>query len=295
MEAILDWLAANQISILNGIARGLLLFLVASGLSLIFGLMDVLNLAHGAVFLLGAYLAFQVAPGGEAFLLAAAVAVVAGLAFGGLLNAAVTPVAKRGHLAQVLVTLGLTFVFRDVARLIWGTQPRGVRPPAFLQGSTEIFGQFFPIYRLAVIVFGLVVAAGIYVVFSRTNFGAVVRAMVTDAEMVAAMGINTKRVQLAVYCIGSGLAALGGMLAAPLVSIAPGLDDEFLMFALIIVIVGGLGSLAGAFVAALLVGQVQTTLTAAVPEVAGFLLFGTMAFILLVRPQGLFGKVSRAH
>jgi branched-chain amino acid transport system permease protein len=287
---MLHWLDANLITILNGVARGMLLFTIASGLSLIFGLMDVLNLAHGAVFALGTYLALQFAPDGSGFLVAVAVAVLVGLALGAGLQGALRPIARRGHIDQVLVTLGLTYVLVDLISMIWGDDVHSVRPPALLAGATSVLGQTYPTYRLAVIGFGLVLALAMWLTFERTRLGAVVRATVVDRPMVAALGIDTTRVRLAVFALGTALAVLGGLLAAPILSVAPGAGDENLLLALIIVVIGGLGSLRGAFVGALLVGQVQSTGVALVPELAGFLLFGTMALILLIRPNGLFGK-----
>lgn len=294
LDALLGWLDANSISLINGLARGLLLFMAAAGLSLIFGLMDVLNLAHGTAFMLGAYFMVTFAADGQGFLLAVALVVIVGAAFGGLLKAAMRPIAGRGHLEQVLVTLGLVYVFKDLQSLAWGNQFYSVRPPDVLSGSIELLGLTFPLYRLAVIVFGLLIALAVYVAFARTQLGAIVRATVLDQDMVAAVGISVNRVQIAVFCIGSALAALGGALSAPLLSISPGIDDEALLLALIIVVIGGMGSLLGAFLASLLVGQIQTTVTAQVPEVAGFLLFGTMAVILLFRPYGLLGRRAPA-
>lgn len=270
----------------------MVLFIIASGLSLIFGLMDVLNLAHGTAYMLGAYVAFTFATDGSivGFLLAAAAAVVVGLVFGGVLRQALQPISERGHLEQVLVTLGLVYVFRDVTTAVWGNSLNRVRPPTMLSGPVTLLGQTFPMYRLAVIVLGVVLALAIYVVFVRSQLGATVRAAVEDQAMVAALGVNTTALRAWVFGIGSALAALGGVLNAPLTNVAPGLDDEALLLALVVLVIGGLGSLGGAFVAALVVGQILTTGTALVPEISGFLLFGTMGLILLWRPYGLFGR-----
>jgi len=285
----------DLITVLNGVAQGMLLFLIAAGLSLIFGLMDVLNLAHGAVFAVGTYLALQFAPEGNGFLVALAVAALAGALLGAALEAALRPIAGRGHIAEVLVTLGITYVFLDLISIVWGDDVHSVAAPPFLQGSTQVLGETYPTYRLAVIAFGLLVAGMMWLVFERTRLGAIVRATVADRPMVEALGIRTSRVRFGVFALGTALAAVGGVLAAPVLSVAPGAAEYNLLLALIIIVIGGLGSLRGAFVGALVVGQVQTTGVALFPQFAGFLLFGTMAVILLVRPQGLFGRQAVAR
>lgn len=292
MESLVGWLDANLISILNGVARGLLLFTMAVGLSLIFGLADVLNLAHGAVFLLGAYMAFQFAGDGTGFVVAVLAAVVLGVLLGGGLTAALRPISGRGHLDQALLTLGIAFVLSDIASFVWGNDFRSVPPPAFLRGSTNIVGHAYPTYRLAVIVVGLAIAGAVYALFERTQLGAVVRAAVEDRAMVSALGINVGRVLVAVFAIGSALAAFGGVIGGPVLAVNPGLDWEVLILALIVVVIGGLGSIKGAFAGALLIGQVQSLGVALVPQLAAFLLFGAMAVVLLVRPEGLFGDVT---
>lgn len=288
-----DILSDNFVSILNGVAIGALLFTMAVGLSLIFGLMDVLNLAHGAVFLIGAQLAFEVATGSDAaFVLAVAAAVAVGSVLGGGLSVALRPIRSRGHLDQVLLTLGIAFVLINGARMLWGDDFRSVPAPAALEGSTEILGRQYPTYRLAVIVAGLVLAAMVYLLVERTRLGAVVRATVDDREMVEALGINTRLVAAVVLAAGSAMAAAGGVIGAPILSIRPGLEWEVLILALIVVVIGGLGSVTGALVGALLIGQVQSLGVALVPQLAPFLLFGAMALVLVVRPDGLFGKAA---
>lgn len=288
-----DFLSDNLVSILNGVAIGSLLFTMAVGLSLVFGLMNVLNLAHGAVFLIGAALAFEIANGSNAgFALAVLAAVAVGSVLGGGLSVALTPIRDRGHLDQVLLTLGIAFVLINGSSTLWGDDFRSVPAPATLQGSTEILGQHYPTYRLAVIVAGLVIAGVVYLLVERTRIGAVVRATVDDREMAEALGINTRLVAAAVLSIGSALAAGGGVIGAPILSIRPGLEWEVLILALIVVVVGGLGSVTGALVGALLIGQVQSLGVALVPELAPFLLFGVMALVLVLRPDGLFAKAA---
>lgn len=289
------WLDANLVSILNGVARGLLLFTLAVGLSLIFGLMDVLNLAHGALFLLGAYLGFQIAPRGAGsgwFVLAALAAAGVGALLGAGLAAAVRPLRDRGHLDQALLTLGVAFVLSDVAAIVWGSGYRSLPAPPPLRGSVEVLGHAYPTYRLAVIAVGLALAGAIYVAFERTTLGAVVRAAVADRDMVDALGIDVDRVFAGVFGLGAGLAAFGGVVGAPVLGVRPGLDWDVLILALIVIVVGGLGSVAGALVGALVIGQAQALGVALLPDQAAFLLFGAMAAVLLVRPRGLFGRAG---
>lgn len=286
---MLEFLDANLIGLLNGLARGMLLFMLASGLSLIFGTMNVLNLAHGAFFLVGGYLAAQFATP-STFWLLAGLAVVVGLSMGLLLRVLVEPLRGRGHLAQALVTLGLAFVIRDGVAQIWGRDFKTADPPPPFDGSVLVFGHDYPSYRLLLVVIGVVLVVAMYFLFERTTLGAMVRATVEDAEMASAVGIDVKGLQTGVMAAGCALAVLAGYLGAPLLSVFPGLDDQVLLAALIVVVVGGLGSLGGALVGALLVGQIETTGVAAFPQLTGFLTFGMMAFVLLARPEGLFGR-----
>lgn len=292
MEAFLGWFDQNLVSVLNGVAIGLLLFTMAVGLSLIFGLMDVLNLAHGAIYLLGSYLAFQFARDGEAFALAVLVAIGVGLVVGGGLMAAVKPIASRGHLDQALLTLGIAFVLSDAAAAIWGSDFRSVSAPTFLQGSISMLERSYPVYRLAVIVVGILIAAAVYLVFERTKLGAIIRALVEDRVMVSALGIDVTRVMATVLTAGAVLAAFGGVIGAPILNVSPGLDWEVLILALIVVVIGGLGSVRGALVGALLIGQVQSLGIALFPQLASFALFGAMALVLLFRPEGLLGDAT---
>jgi branched-chain amino acid transport system permease protein len=286
----------NFSAILNGIALGMLIFVLAIGLSLIFGLLDVINLAHGSLYLLGTYLGYQlVEHQGLPFILAAGIAVVFGLVLGLLLAGALLPVRDRGHLDQVLLTLGLFFIVADLVTIIWGRDFHTITPPAFLRQSKVIFGHYYPSYRLAVIVVGVVIAVVTYVVFERTQLGAILRAAIEDRAMVAALGHNVRLATLSVVLAGSALATFAGVIGGPIEQVTPGVGDDVLLLALIVVVVGGLGSIPGAFVASLIIGQAQSLGVAlgqehGVPQAAPFALFGTMALILIARPQGLFGK-----
>lgn len=285
---MLEWLAVNAPTIVNGVALGAVLFLIAIGLSIVFGTMDVLNLAHGAVSLVGAYVGVALLgsmPSTGLFLLAVLVAAVVGFLVGWLL--AVMTWAVVGHLRQALLTLGIALIVGELIQEIFGAEVQSVSPPEALGSTVPLLGATYPIYRLAMIAVGILVAVIIYFALERTKAGAVVRATVADRSMVEAIGIRTKVVLAVVFGAGASLAAVGGLLAAPILGAQPGLDDQVLLFALVIVVIGGLGSLRGAVVGALFVGQVQTVGVATAGEFASFLLFGAMAIVLLVRPQGL--------
>jgi branched-chain amino acid transport system permease protein len=283
----------NLVSILNGFALGMLIFVLALGLSLIFGLLDVLNLAHGALYLLGTYLGFQlVEKQGVPFIPAALIALVFGVALGLVFNLLLRPIRGRGHLDQVLLTLGIAFIVTDVVTVIpgWGTDLHFITPPQFLISSHTILGHFYPDYRLAVIVVGLVLAASTYLLFERTQLGATLRASVEDPQMVAALGINVRLVRLSVLLLGCALATFAGVIGGPIENVTPGIGDYVLLLALIVVVIGGLGSIPGAFVGAVIIGEVQSIGVALIPQIAPFAIFGVMAMILVVRPTGLFGR-----
>lgn len=290
---MLGWLDANLLTIVDGVAFGVLLFALALGLSLVFGVMDVLNLAHGALFLGGAYLAVSLLGDGGgslgAFVVAALVAVAAGAVAGGSLSLLTRPIAHRGHLDQALLTLGVAFVLADVYAEVYGDDVRSVAAPAALSGSTDLLGHTYPTYRLAVIAVGLALAAGAWYVVERTRVGALVQATVADADMVRALGVNTTALLTGVFAAGAGLAALGGVLGAPILSASPGLDARVLLLGLVVVVLGGLGSVPGALVGALLIGQVEALGVSLLPTYASFLTFGTMALALLLRPAGILG------
>jgi branched-chain amino acid transport system permease protein len=286
----------NFSAILNGVALGMLIFVLAIGLSLIFGMLDVLNLAHGSLYLLGTYFGYAlVEHHGLPFIAAAALSIVFGIGLGLVLAAALIPIRDRGHLDQMLLTLGLFFVSADLVTIIWGRDFHTITPPGFLLESKVIFGHYYPAYRLAVIVVGLVIALVAYLVFERTQLGAVLRAAVEDRAMVAALGYNVKRVTLSVLLAGSALATFAGVVGGPIEQVTPGVGNDVLLYALIVVVVGGLGSISGAFIASLVIGQAQSLGVAlgqqhGLPQAAPFALFAAMALILIARPQGLMGK-----
>jgi branched-chain amino acid transport system permease protein len=287
-----DLLLTNSGSLLlNSAAYGLLLFIMAVGLTIIFGLLDVLNLAHGALYLVGSYIGYRIA--GEAtatwgsFTLSLGVALVLGIALGLGLMLALLPLTKRGHLDQALLTLGLGLVITEVLLEIFGRDDRGMAVPVEVAGSTMVFGVAYPTYRLVVIAIGAVLAAGVLFLLERTRAGAIVRATVADRDMVQAVGINVGKVSLLAFTGAVALAVLGGVLAAPINGVASGVANETLLLALVVVVVGGLGSVVGTLVGALLIGLVQNFGVALFPELAAFLLFGAMILVIAFRPQGL--------
>ena len=275
---------------LNGLSFGALLFLLASGLTLIFGLMRVANIAHGSYYLLGAYVGLSVMRWTSVFPLA--------ILAGGAAVAVIGIVMQRWFLArfhqqalpQVLLTMGFAFFFSDQALLLWGGDPQSIPVPKSLAGTLVIGPVYFPAYRLFVIAVGLCVFAGLWLLLERTRLGATVRAAVDDAEMARGLGINVARVMTGVFALGAFLAAAGGVMGGAFLSIYPGADFDVLPLTFVVVIMGGLGSLKGALVGSLLVGLLDNFGKALFPELSYFTLFAPMALILAVRPTGLFGR-----
>jgi branched-chain amino acid transport system permease protein len=284
------------VNLLDGLAVGGLLFVLAVGLTLIFGLVDVLNLAHGAFYMIGGYLALAITGGGRptvlGLLFILALVMVVGAALGGLLQVALRPIGGRDHLTQALLTLGLAMILSELVLLVAGRGFQTLLVADGLTGSVRVAGEQFPVYRLVVIAVSILFALVTYWVFERTSLGAVTRAAIDDPEMLAVSGYHVGRVKSGVVVVGSVFAVVAGVLGAPLLNLRPGLDTEVLTLALIVVVVGGLGSIKGVAIGALAIGVLQTIGTAYLPELASYLLFGLMLAVLLVRPQGLFGRVS---
>ncbi len=274
----------------NGISYGALLFLLASGLSLIFGVMRIVNLAHGSYFLLGGYVALTVIWTTGSWVLAIPVGALT-IAVLGLLMARVflRPLGSDA-LRQVLLTVGFALLFQQAALDIWGGDNMDIKIPPALDWSMTVGTLFFPVYRLFMIIMAVVVGITLWLVMENTRVGAMVRAAVDDAEMARGVGIDTSRVSLAIFALGAFLAALGGVIGGAFIGIYPGLDFEILPLAFAVVIIGGLGSLRGAVVGSLIVGLVDNFGKALFPEVAYFTLYAPMAIILAVRPTGLFGR-----
>jgi branched-chain amino acid transport system permease protein len=277
---------------LNSLALGGVLFTLAAGFSLIFGLMRIANLSHGAYFMLGAYVGLSVLDQGYGFgwaILAAGLAV-------GVLGAVVERLILRRlagkTLAQVLATLGIAFIIADASLWVWGGDPRPVSAPGFLRGAMHLFGLTFPAYRLAVLAISIVIALGLWLLLDKTRLGVMIRASVDDMQMARAMGIPASRLFTIVFCLGAALAGIGGVIAAPILSVYPGMDTDMLPLALVVVILGGLGSLAGAFVGSFLIGFIYSFGQVLAPNLAYFILFLPMVVILAARPRGLFGRLS---
>ena len=288
-----DTLSFISIQFLNGLAYSLLLFLLAAGLSLIFGMMDVVNLAHGSFYLIGTYVGLTIIRVTGSFWLALIVTPLAIGALGLVVERyLIRPLYNRSPLDQVLLTFGLAFMLMDLAKWIWGADVLALPAPAVLSGSVSLLGGQFPKYRLFVIAAGLLLAAALYYLNERTAFGAVVRAGVADREMARGLGINIAAVFSVVFAVGLALAALSGVVAGPIYSAFPGLDFQVLITTLIVVVVGGMGTFKGSFFGSLLIGEVQTFGQAFFPDLALFSIFAIMAVVLLVKPTGLFGRES---
>lgn len=277
---------------LNSLALGGVLFTLAAGFSLIFGVMRIANLSHGAYFMLGAYVGLSVLDQGYSFgwaILAAGLVV-------GVLGAVVERLILRrlagNSLAQVLATLGIAFIIADASLWIWGGDPRPVSAPSFLRGAMQLFGLSFPAYRLAVLAISIVIGLGLWLLLDRTRLGIMIRASVDDMQMARAIGIPASRLFTIVFCLGAALAGIGGVIAAPILSVYPGMDADMLPLALVVVILGGLGSLPGAFVGSFLIGFIYSFGQVLAPNLAYFILFLPMVVILAARPRGLFGRLA---
>jgi branched-chain amino acid transport system permease protein len=277
---------------INSIALGGLLFLLSAGFSLIFGLMRIPNLTHGALFMLGAYFGVTFLRLGLNFWIAALLSAIVLGVIGGLIERLLLRRLAGQELAQVLVTLGLAFIIADLCLIIWTGDPIPLATPESLRGVFRAGEVVFPKYRLAVVAVGVVVAALMWLVLERTRLGAMIRAGVDDPEIARVMGIRVSRLFTAVFSFGSALAGFGGVLSGPILSVYPGLDAEMLPLALIIVILGGAGSLPGALLGSFVIGFIYNFGQAMFPELAYVILFLPMVVVLVVRPQGLFGRQS---
>jgi branched-chain amino acid transport system permease protein len=276
---------------INGTSLAALLFLVASGFTLTFGLMRVVNMAHGAYYLLGGYIGLSIVERTGSFALAVVGGGAAIVVLGFLVDRFLLRFTGENHLAQVLLTVGLAFIIGDIALKIWGGDSLRVPAPVFLRGGTELpGGMFYPTYRLALVGFGVAVAAVLWVLYRKTQIGAVVRAGVDDREQVSATGINIDRLFVMVSALASFLAGMAGVVGGAFLTLYPGAEWEMLIIALVVVIVGGLGSLEGVMIGALIVGLLDAYGRWLLPEFSYFVLFGPMAVLLLLRPRGIFGK-----
>ena len=273
---------------LNGLQLSMLLFLLSIGLTIIFGLMHFVNLAHGALYMLGAYTGVSIAAATGSFWLAMIVAPLAVTAFGVLLYVLIIQRMRRaGHMNQVLVTFGLIFIIVDMVRIVWGDIALGIDQPAALTGPTSILGISYPAYRLFVICVGLVVMAVLGFVLARTQIGAMIRSGVENDDMAACLGIDVEKLFFVIFCVGCALAGLAGVIAAPVFSATPAMATDILIPVLIVVVIGGLGSLKGAILGSLIVGFIQTFGAVITPGIASILIYLLLAAVLIVRPAGI--------
>ena len=291
---------------LNGLQYGVLLFLLAAGLTLVLGIMNFVNLAHASLYMLGAYFGAAVFATTGSFLIASVAAVVGTLVVG-LVVERTTLLAfyARDHLDQVLATFGLILFFNELVRVIWGPQSVYMRPPDGFTGTISLFGALYPSYRFLVIVAGLAVAAGLYFLIHHTRVGMLIRAGASNPRMVSVLGVNIRLLNTLLFGLGAALAGLAGVMAAPILAVQPGMGDNMLIVLLVVIVIGGIGSIRGAFYGALIVGVVDTVgriylplllrqvaersiADAAGPALASMLIFLFMAVVLAFRPQGLF-------
>ncbi|MHA7886334.1 branched-chain amino acid ABC transporter permease [Roseicyclus sp.] len=273
---------------LNALQLSMLLFLLSIGLTVIFGLMHFVNLAHGALYALGAYIAASIAgtAGFWVAILAApiGVALVGVVLYGGLIQR----MRKSGPMAQVLVTFGLIFALLDLTRILWGDLALAMATPAALSGQVELLGVSYPAYRLFIILLGAAIFGALALVLARTQIGAMIRAGVDNDAMAACLGINVERLFFVVFCVGCALAGLAGAVAAPLLSVTPGMGLQILIPTLIVIVIGGLGSLKGAIAGSLIYGFVQTFGAVLAPQLASVLIYALLAAVLVIKPVGLF-------
>jgi len=301
------------IQCLNGLQLGVLLFLVAAGLTLVFGVMDFINLAHGVQYMLGAYLAVTFTALTGNLFLALPLALVAALVLGLALEVAVfRHLYDRDHLEQVLATFGIILFLNQGVKIVWGAAPLSVPVPEALSGSIAIAqGVLYPVYRLAIIGSGLAVALGLHVVINHTRVGMLIRAGSTNAAMVSALGVDIRRLFMIVFGFGAMLAGFAGIMIAPILSVEPGMGDQILILAFVVIVIGGIGSIRGAFVAAIIVGLVDTlgrsfsvdilrsfgmgpaNARAVGPAISSMLIYVLMAAVLFFRPSGLFPAKGR--
>ena len=297
------------LQMLNGVQLGLLMFLLAAGLTLTFGIMDLVNLAHGSLYMMGAYIAWTTIGWTDSFVLGALLALPAVFVLGLVVEAVVARrLYVRNHLDQVLATFGLILFFNELVRVIWGPAGKSIAVPAFLNRTVEILpGVPYPAYRFAIIVVGAVVAVLLAWLVARTRIGMLIRAGASNRRMIGALGVNIELLFSLVFGLGAVFAGLAGLMAAPITSVKIGMGDDILILAFVIIVIGGIGSIKGAFIAAMVVGQIdivgraflpdllKTFLTAsaassAAPAISQVLIYVVMAAVLVWRPTGLFGQ-----
>ena len=297
------------LQVLNGVQLGLLMFLLAAGLTLTFGIMDLVNLAHGSLYMMGAYIAWTLIGWTDSFVIGALLALPATFGLGVIVEAVVMRrLYVRSHLDQVLATFGLILFFNELVRLLWGPAGKSIAVPAFLNRTVEIMpGLPYPAYRFAIIVVGAVVALLLAWLVARTRVGMLIRAGASNRRMIGALGVNIELLFTLVFGLGAVFAALAGLMAAPITSVKIGMGDDILILAFVIIVIGGIGSIKGAFVAAMVVGQIDivgraflpdllktflssSAASSAAPAISQVLIYVVMAGVLVWRPTGLFGQ-----
>ena len=280
------------IQTLNGIQYGFLLFLVASGLTLIFGIMGIINLAHGAFYMLGAYICYWLFDFTGNLFTAIPIGIAIMVGVGYLIERlAIAQLYKRDHLYQLLLTYGLILIFNELQKIFWGADFHSVPVPEILSGGIALTEtQDYPVYRLFISLVCMVIAAGLYLLIAKTRLGMMIRAGASNREMSQTLGIDIGKVFAIVFSLGTALAAFSGMIGSPLSSVFPGMGDEILIISFVVVVIGGIGSVKGAFVGAMIIGLADTFGTVLLPNFASVAVYAVMALILLWRPQGLFGK-----
>jgi branched-chain amino acid transport system permease protein len=292
--------------LLNGIQLGVLLFLLSAGLTLVFGIMNFVNLTHGSLYMMGAYFAAAAYNWSGSFLIAGLIGVPATVVLGLVVERiALSTLYTRDHLDQVLATFGLILFFDELVRIVWGPTGLYMNVPDALSGTVDLFGLGYPSYRFAIIAVGLLVAISLYVLIHRTRFGMLIRAGASNPAMLSALGVNTRLLNALVFALGAGLAGLAGLMAGPILSVQPGMGEPILILTLVVIVTGGIGSIRGAFYGALIIGIVDTIgrallpsllreffersiAQAAGPAIASMLIYLLMAAVLALRPQGLF-------
>jgi branched-chain amino acid transport system permease protein len=278
------------IQLLNSVQYGLLLFMLAAGLTLIFGIMGVVNLAHGSFYMLGAYLAWSLAAKTGSLVLAIVLGTALSVLFGLVLERVLfRRFYHRGHLDQVLLTFGLIYIFEEMRSILWGDDVHGVPVPEALSASIPLTDNLsYPVYRLFMSALCVLIALGLYLLISRTRLGMKIRAGAFNHQMTEALGVNVKLIHAMVFALGVGLASIAGMIAAPVSSVYPNMGSQVLIMCFVVVVIGGIGSVRGALISALLVGLVDTFGKVLLPQAAGMLVYMLMAAVLLWKPEGLF-------
>lgn len=294
------------IQLINGLQLGVLLFMLSAGLTLVFGIMNFVNLAHGCLYMMGAYFAATAYAHTDSFFVAGLAAMLGAGAVGWLIEKIIAQhLYTRDHLDQVLATFGLILFFNEIARWVWGASPYYMNVPPALSGTTNLLGVMYPTYRFSIIVMGLLAALGCYLLISKTRVGMLIRAGSVNPTMVAALGVNIRLLNALIFSLGGALAGLAGLMSSPILSVQPGMGEPILILVMIVIVIGGIGSVQGAFYAALMVGVIDTagraflpmllrefidrsTAQAAGPAIASMLTCIFMATVLALRPQGLF-------